>query len=177
MPPLPDDELTPQQKIKEMHELHAGELPEASPEKLDEHIQRKIDAATGKGLRLKENKITQSGESIMLRNPDGTPMACRRCGVSPCYGINYLFDGESRMKCDTCGKGMKLGYTQEAAAELHKGIDGMEKAAENRKRMDRDQMAEEEALIMQDIDDAARGDNPYFQGIRDRGFISSEFFS
>lgn len=108
---------------------------------------------------MTDRPITQSGEPITLMNIDGEHVPCRRCGCKPATGIAYEFDGARNFKCDTCGKSMRLGLTEEGARENHSIIAGMNKAEENRTRLYRDQDAKKvEDMERAKEDYASRGD-------------------
>lgn len=149
---------------------------EQIPQQLTSAEMRKLNAATGRGLRVEAPAPTVSGELIYLQNSNGEAMPCRRCNVTPCQGLRWIFEDEIRFKCNTCGKHMKLGYTERGAYENQQNIQGWERADQNRRRAWREQDAERSEQMHRDFDELSQSQNPYLSATRDRGFVMSEFF-
>lgn len=86
--------------------------------------------------------LSGSGEKITLKNERGEDIPCRRCGVCPSTGQNWIReDGVSIYKCDSCGKKMNLGLTEAAARENKATIEGMDRADTNRQKAWREEDA------------------------------------
>lgn len=147
-----------------------------APTQLSSEQQHKLSIARGDGLRTTPKLAASSGDTIYLQNINGEFMPCRRCGIRPCSGIRWLFDGEIRFKCNICGKHMKLGYTAETARENQTSLQGWDRAEQNRRRLWREGDAAREEEMQRDFDEISRSNNPYFSATKDTGFVMSQFF-
>ncbi len=152
---------------------------EAMAQEYDAETMRKINAATGKGFRRDAPVVEQeSGEPITLKGPDGVPTPCKYCGVNPCRGQSWVFEGEMRFKCDACGRKQKLGYLEERSSQGKSILEGMELADYNRRRAWREGDAKAEEEQRRALDQIAQApENEHISALRDRSFIDNAFFS
>lgn len=191
IPPAPQVPVIPEQQTG--HSVSAKEgfdpatgLPLSSsesplpPETVNPAIQRKIDSATGRGFRrdAPPTVASESGEHITLKGPNGVPVGCRYCGVNPCHGTSWIFEGEVRFKCDACGRKQKLGYLEEVSNRVKDELDGYNRADENRRRLWRDEDARREEERKRQLDEIARNpDSQYYGVLTNRGIVDDMFFS
>ncbi len=63
---------------------------------------------------------------------------CRRCGKKRPMGIEYVWEEQVYFKCDSCGREMHMGVTEELNRIQLEDKLGNEKAKANRDRYDRE---------------------------------------
>ena len=137
---------------------------------------RKLRIAQGGGMRLDgPPPPTTSGEATYLQNAQNEFMPCRNCGVIPCQGMRYIFEGEIRFKCNTCGKQMKLGYIESEARVNQEEMQGWDRAHVNKGRLMREEDVQRQEQMKRDIDTVVRQGNPYIRSLRDESFVSGNF--
>lgn len=148
------------------------------PQVLDPNIQRKVDIAQGRGLRVNPQLVQAThGEQIMLQYDNGYPMPCKYCQANPCYGTRWIFDDEVRFKCNTCGKNQKLGYTGVYAAQNQANLEGWGRAEYNRRALWRDQDAQAQEQMRQQFHQYASDPNAYLSALRNPQFVEGNFFA
>lgn len=127
--------------------LAATTLPSTGepPAVVSDEIAKKLSIARGEGYR-RERPTTESasGDHITLRGGNGAPIPCKYCGVNPCRGMNWFFEGQSRFKCDACGKKQSLGVQRDVADRTAAELEGMDRAEANRHRAWREDDARRE---------------------------------
>lgn len=152
---------------------------ESQPHQLSAAEQKYLNVHQGAGLRREQpNTEAEAGEPLTLRGPNGVPIECKYCGVNPCHGINWFFEGQSRFKCDACGRKQRLGVTADVANRTREQLDGMGVAEVNRRRLWRDEDAQREGERKHQMDQiAVSPDSQYYGAMTNRGFVDETFFS
>lgn len=147
--------------------------PQPSPEA--DHLQRKLAVAQGKGF-VREAPPTvyqETGEEITLRDAKGMPLPCKYCGANPCSGPNWVFEGVSIFKCNSCGKKQKMGVTQELADKNKAEIEALNNVDSLRRRAWRDDDARREEERLRNLNELALNPN---RPPLDPRFVSKAFF-
>ena len=172
--PPPDVPTSPQEAAQPSSPVSGSTNP-SSPQPEAEQLQRKIAVAQGKGYVRETAPMAyqESGEEITLRGPAGEPLACRYCGAHPCSGPNWIFEGVSIFKCNSCGKKQKMGVSQELADKNKAEIELIEGVDKLRNKVWRDDDARREEERQRNLNDMAI--NPNRPPIDPR-FVSKTFF-
>lgn len=180
-PMIPSSSAVPQDKLPDPIPSVSNRAPDPSsaPPTADPVIEKKLSVARGDGYRREEPKTEhESGDHITLLGPDKAPVPCKYCGVNPCHGINWFFEGQSRFKCDACGRKQRLGVTAEVANATAARLEGMDRAETNRNRLWREDDARREEERQRQMDALASDpDSPYYGAMKNRQFVDSTFFS
>lgn len=137
----------------------------------------KLNAVTGKGLRRAEapTVLQESGEEIVLKNGEHD-IPCKYCGALPCRGPSWIFEGQLRFKCNSCGRKQKLGNTQDLADQNKANVESIQAARVNRDRVWRDIDAKHEEERLRKLDDMAVNPDRHSSAMLDPQFVNQKFF-